>query len=189
MTEESSVENNSSWRKLIKKHWSIFAVFVVACILAFAGAVYVLLWFASEAQSTSLVPTTLGLWTMGHIISFILHLIFWELLFIGIPAIIGAVVAWQWWKRLLEEEKKEYHFFGKRSRATSGGSGISVLFFIAFCIKIFIDGNWDVAIASWKLDYVINSMITILVWAAIILGIPAAIGIIWWINHEIKTNP
>jgi len=116
-------------------------------------------------------------------------LIFWELLFIGIPAIIGAVAGWQWWKRLPEEEKKEYQFFGKRSRTTSGGSGVSLLFFIAFCIKVFIDGNWNVAIASWTLDYVVGSMVTILVWTAIIFGIPAAIGVIWWIHHEIKKNP
>ena len=120
---------------------------------------------------------------------FVLYLIFWELLFIGIPAIIGAVVGWQWWKRLPEEEKKEYHFFGKRSRTTSGGSGVSFLFFVAFCIKVFIDGNWNVAIASWTLDYVVSSMITILVWTAIIFGIPIAIGVIWWINHEMKKTP
>jgi hypothetical protein len=118
-----------------------------------------------------------------------LHLIFWELLFIGIPAIIGAVAGWQWWKRLPEEEKKEYQFFGKRSRTTSGGSGVSLLFFIAFCIKVFIDGNWNVAVASWTLDYVVGSIVTILVWTAIIFGIPAAIGGIWWIHHEIKKNP
>ena len=188
MTEEAEVEKSSDWKKFMKKHWNIVAIFVVAGILAFAGAVYVFLWFVGEAQSTGLVPTTLGLWTMGHLVTFILHLIFWELLFIGIPAIIGAVIGWQWWKRLPEEEKKEYHFFGKRSRTTSGGSGVSFLFFIAFCIKVFIDGNWNVAIASWTLDYVVSSMITILVWTAIIFGIPIAIGVIWWINHEMKKN-
>jgi len=188
MTEEAGVEKSSDWKKFMKKYWNMVAIFVVAGILAFAGAVYVFLWFVGEAQSTSLVPTTLGLWTMGHLVTFILHLIFWELLFIGIPAIIGAVIGWQWWKRLPEEEKKEYHFFGKRSRTTSGGSGVSFLFFIAFCIKVFIDGNWNVAIASWTLDYVVSSMITILVWTAIIFGIPIAIGVIWWINHEMKKN-
>jgi hypothetical protein len=44
---------------------------------------------------------------MANLVTFILHAIFWELLFIGIPAIIGAVAGWQWWKRLPEEEKKE----------------------------------------------------------------------------------
>jgi hypothetical protein len=118
-----------------------------------------------------------------------LHLIFWELVIIGIPAGIGAVIGWQWWKNLPEEEKAEYHFFDKSSRATSGGSGISMLFFIGFCLKVFIDGNWDVAISVWSLDYVVESMVTILVWSVIIFGVPVAIGGIAWLYHEItKTS-
>ncbi len=125
---------------------------------------------------------------MGHMVTFILYALFWELLFIGIPVGIGAVAGWQWWKRLPTEEKKEYHF-GKRSRTTGGGGGVSLLFFIAFCIKVFIDGNWNVAISTWTLDYVVGSMITILIWTAIILGIPMAIGLIWWIHHEMNKKP
>ena len=186
---ESESENGSKgWKKFLNRHWNIVALFVVAVILAFAGAVYVYLWFVGEAQSTGMVPSTLGLWTMGNIVTFTLHFIFWELLFIGIPAIIGAVIGWQWWKRLSDEEKKEYRFFSKSSRATSGGSGISLLFFIAFCIKVFIDGNWDVAISIWTLDYVVDSMISILIWGLVIFGIPIAIGAIWWINHEMAKN-
>ena len=186
MSEEVGVENGSDWKKFIRNHWNIVAIFVAAGILAVAGAVYIYLWFVGDAQSTGMVPSILGLWTMGNIVTFILHLIFWELIFIGIPAGIGAVIGWQWWKRLPDEEKKEYHFFSKRSRTTRGGGGISALFFIAFAIKVFIDGNWNTAIATWTLDYVVDSMILILIWTAIIFGIPAAIGIIWWIHHEMK---
>ena len=183
------VENGSDWKKFLRKHWNIVAIFVVAGILAFIGAIYVYLWFVGDAQSTGMVPSTLGLWTMGNIVTFILHLIFWELLFIGVPAVIGAVVGWQWWKRLPDEERKEYHFFGKRSRTTRGGGGVSVLLLIAFAIKVFIDGNWNVAIATWTLDYVVYSMLTILVWILVIFGIPIVIGIIWWLRREMKKNP
>jgi hypothetical protein len=189
MTEEVGVENGSDWKKFLRKHWNIVAIFAVAGIFALAGAVYVYLWFVGEAQSTGMVPSTLGLWTMGNMVTFILHLIFWELLFIGIPAIIGAVAGWQWWKRLPNEERKEYHFFGKRSRTSRGGGGVSALFFIAFAIKIFIDGNWSIAIGTWTLDYVVGSMISILIWSLIIFGIPIAIGGIWWIRHEMKKIP
>jgi hypothetical protein len=178
-------ENVSEWKKFLRKHWSIMAAFVVVAVLLFVAAVYVFLWFVGEAQSTSMVPTTLGLWTMGNLVSFILHAIFWLIIFIGIPAIIIAVAGWQWWKRLPEEEKK-YHFFGKSSRTRDSGSGISLLVFIAFAIKVYIDGNWNIAIATWPLNYVVDSLVTILVWGAIIIGIPATVIGLIWLSREIK---
>ncbi len=183
------VEKGSDWKYFMRKHWSIVAIFVVAIVLAVVGAVYVFLWFVGDAQTIGLVPAILGQWTMANIVTFILHLIFWELIFIGIPAVIAAVAGWLWWRRLPEVEKREHHFFGKRSRSTGGGGGVSFLFFVAFCIKVYVDGNWNVAIASWTLDYVVGSMITILVWTAIILGIPAAIIGILWLSHEMKKKP
>ena len=189
MSGEVGVENISDWKKFLRKHKNIVTIFVVAVILAVIGAIYVFLWFVGDAQSIGLVPSTLGLWTSGHVVMFILHLIFWELIFIGIPAIVGAIAGWQWWRKLPAEEKKEYHFFDKRSRTTSGGSGVTVLFWIAFFIKVYIDGNWNVAIATWTLDYVVGSMITILIWAAVIFGIPLAIGFVWWISREMNKKP
>jgi hypothetical protein len=105
---------------------------------------------------------------------------FWELLLVGIPAAVGAVIGWQWWKRLPGEEKKEYHFSGRRSRSRNAGGAISPLLFIAFALKVYFDGKWNVAISAYTLDYVVGSMITILVWMAVVFGIPLAIGGIWW---------
>ena len=141
-----------------EKHWRVVAMFGVAVLLALAGTVYVFLWFVMNAQSTGLVPVTLGLWTMANLVTFTLSAIFWELLLIGIPLVVGAVVGWQWWRRLPDEERRGYHF-GRRSRTARGGGGISLLFFIAFCIKVYIDGNWNIAIATWTLDYVAGSMV------------------------------
>jgi hypothetical protein len=187
MTETGSENGSEGWKKFLRKHLNMVALFVVAVILASVGAIYVFLWFVSNAQSTAMVPTTLGLWTMGHLVTFILYAIFWELLLIGVPVILAAVAGWLWWRRLPSDEKKEYHFFGKRSRATSGGGGaVSLLFFVAFCIKIFIDGNWNVAFATWTFDYLMYSMLWILIWILVIFGIPTAIGVIWWINHKMK---
>ena len=189
MADTEPENGHEGWKTFLRKHWKMVVLFVVGAVLASVGAILVFLWRVADTQLTGMVPTTLGLWTMGHIVTFILHLILWELLLIGVPAIIGAVAGWQWWKRLPDEEKKEYHFFGNRSRTTGGGGGVSVLFFIAFCIKVFIDGNWNVAIASWTLDYVVGSMISILIWVVVIFGIPIAIGVIWWISHEMKKKP
>ncbi len=178
------------WKKFLRKHSTMVAVFTVAVILASVGAILVFLWFISNAQSTRLVPTTLGLWSMRHLITFIIYTILWELVLIGIPVIIAAAAGWLWWRRLPSDEKMEYHFMGKGSRRTSGGGGaVSLLLFIAFCIKVYIDGNWNVAIGSWTLNYVVYSILWILIWIVIIFGIPAAIAAIWWINHEMKKKP
>lgn len=189
MTEEVVTTKRPYWKKFMLKHWSIVAVFAVAGILAVAGAIYVYLWFVGNAQSSGMVPSNLGLWTMNNVVTFILHAVFWELCLIGIPVAIGAILGWQWWKRLPEEEKREYHFFGKRSRSRNGGSGVSILFFVAFAIKVYIDGNWNVAISTWTLDYVVGSMVTLLVWGLVIFGIPMAIGGILWLRHEMNKKP
>ncbi len=189
MTEEIGVANGSDWGKFLRNHWKMVAVFVVAGILVFISAIYVVLWFTVDAQSIGLVPSTLGLWTMGNTVSFILHLIFWELIFIGVPVIIGAVIGWQWWKRLPEQEKNEYHLSGKRSRSSRAGGAISPLLFIAFAIKVYVDGNWNAAISTYTLNYVVGSMFAILVWIVAIFAIPATIGVIWWIRHEMNNKP
>lgn len=183
------VKQGSSWRKFLRKHWNIVTIFIIAGILVFIGAIYVFLWFVGQAQSTGLVLSSLGFWSMENIVLFILHAIFWELIFIGIPAIIGAVIGWQWWKRLPDEEKKEYQFSNRRSRTSGAGGAISPLLFIAFALKVYFDGNWNVPISTYTLDYVVGSMITILIWILVIFGIPAVIGLIWWVHREMNKKP
>ncbi len=171
------------WTSFMRKHWRAAAMLGLAAALAFIWGVYIFLWFVGNAQSSGLVPGTLGLWTMANLVTFIIYAIFWELLLVGVPIAIVAVLGWQWWKRLPEEERKGQ--FGGRKRSASGG-GVSLLFFIGFCLKVFIDGKWNVPIASFALDYVVGSMITILVWGVIIFGIPIAIGLILWISRGMK---
>ncbi len=184
MTIETQVDDSSDWMRFIRKHLGIFSLFIGAIVLAAVGAVYVFWWFTQDAQATGLVPSTLGLWSMANLVSYILYLIFWELILIGIPAIVGAIVGWQWWKRLSPEEK--HHLSGKRSRSRDASGAISPLLFIAFAIKVYVDGNWNMPVASYTIDYVVGSMIIILAWIAVIIGVPLAIGLIWWIQHTVR---
>jgi hypothetical protein len=119
-------------------------------------------------------------------VNFILSAIFWELLLVGVPVVVTVLVAWLLWERLSHEEMRGYRLFRKRSRTTRGGSGVSLFFFVAFCIKVYLDGNWNVPIATWTLDYVVGSMVLILEWTLIVLGIPAAIAAILWTRYQMK---
>jgi len=181
---------NKIWIKFLRNHWKMLFVFIIGIIIAFTGAIFVYLWHVGEAQLSGIVPATLGLWSMGHILPFLLHLIFWEFVFIGIPVIIAAALTYLlWWKKLPSEERKDYrkeHLFGKHSKKTDGEGAISFLIFIVFSIKIYLDGNWGVPFATWKLDYLVHSCLWAFIWVLIIFGIPMAIGGIWWIRHEMK---
>jgi len=126
---------------------------------------------------------------MGNVVTFILHVILWEVPLIGV-AIVLVVVAWLWWRKLPDEERKEYeraHIFGTPSKKSSGGGGaISLLVNIAFCIKVFTDGNWDKAFATWTFDYLVYSYLSALMWVLIIFGIPMVLGGLLWIGYEMK---
>jgi hypothetical protein len=187
LTVEQGAEKNSGWKKFLKKHWNIAAIFVAAGIGAIIASVYVFLWFVGNAQSTGLVPATLGMWTMGNMISFILHGIFWELLLIGIPVAVAGTLGWQWWKRLPKEETSNLSW--KQSKSSRAGEAISPLLFIAFAIKVYIDGNWNVAISTWKLDYVVGSVVTILIWIAAIAAIPAILALFLWLIFGRNKKP
>jgi hypothetical protein len=184
MTQQTPLNTDSDWQRFIAKHKAVFAVFIAAAVLLAAGAVYVFVWFTGNAQTTGLVPSGLGLWTMNNLVLFILHAIFWELVLIGIPAAVGAIIGWLWWRRIPEEEKQQYNLQTKGKKRSGAGGAISPLLFIAFAIKVYIDGYWNTAIASWNIDYVVGSMVTILIWTAAIFAIPAAIALIWWLTRR-----
>ncbi|MEJ2244134.1 MAG: hypothetical protein P8X87_06375 [Candidatus Bathyarchaeota archaeon] len=185
--EEQHITEDKSWKKFVKNHLNMIILWIVAAIVAVIGAVYVYQWFVADAQATNLVPAILGQWSLAHIIMFMLHLAFWELVIIGIPIAIVAILGWLWWKQLPSEEREEYKFFSKGTKSEQGGGGFSFLFFVAFCLKVFIDGNVDIPISTWTLEYVVDSIITILFWGAIIIGIPAIIiGLLYLINQAKK---
>jgi len=193
MAETKSENCEKIWKIFLRKHWKMLVLFIVGAILASIGAILVYLWFVGDAQLTGLVPATLGLWAMGHFMTFLLHLILWEALFIGIPVLLAIVVIiFLWWKKLPKDEKEEYrrgHLFGKRSSRTDGGNGISFLIFIVFIIKVYLDGNWNAPFATWTFDYLVYSCLWALIWVLIIFGIPMLIGGTWWIHHEMKKKP
>jgi len=179
---------HSEWRAFFRRHSGAVVLFAIVAILVFIGAVYVFWWFAGTAVSSGFVPSTLGLWTIGNLITFVLYVIFWELVLIGIPVAIGAGIGWWWWKKLPNEERIGYRFHG-RGRSAGGSGGVSFLIFLAFCLKVYLDGKWNIPIANFTVDYVMGSLIVILAWGAVVIGIPAAIALTWWLRREMMKPP
>jgi hypothetical protein len=175
----------SEWKGFVRKHWTAIAIFAAAAVVALAGAVYVFVWFAGSAQSSGLVPASLGLWTMGNLVSFIVYLILYELLIVGIPVLVAGVIAWQWWRRTREAEWRGFRFRRRPGKGRGGGGG-SLLFFIAFCIKVYVDGNWNVPVSTFTVNYVVDSWVLILAYVAAIFGIPATIAAVWWVHRQLS---
>jgi len=177
------------FKKFLKKHWQMLALFIVIAAVAFAGVVYVFVWFVGGA-SPDLAPPILSGWAMGHFIPFLLHLIFWEFIFIGIPVLITiAAIYFGWWKKLPDDERKEYreaHIFGKRTKRSDAGGAFSFLIFIVFCIKIWLDGYWGVPISTWKLNYLVNNCVWAIIVIAVVIGIPILIGGTLWLHYQMK---
>lgn len=193
MDESVSESERKIWRKFLRRHWGAAVVFAVGAALALIGAILVYLWFAGEAQSTGLVPTVLALWTMDDLFWFILNLIFWELVIVGIPlALAVAAFYGLWYKKLPYEERQEYkrgNLFRSRSRRSDAGNWFSFLFFIAFLVLVYLDGNWDVPFSTWTFDYLVYTGLTAVLWIVVIFGIPLLIGGVWWLHREIKSEP
>jgi hypothetical protein len=195
MAEWESGSLSEVWKIFLRKHWKMLALGILAIALICIGAVLVFLWFVGYAQSIALVPATLGLWSMGYLVTFILHLIFWEIVFIVIPVIVVAALAYMlWWKKLPLEERMDYRrrklFSDKRSSATGGGGGgASFLIFVVFCIMIWTDGNWNMAFQDWTFDYLVYTYLWAMILVAIIFGIPILIGVTWWLRREMRKTP
>jgi len=194
MVENESGEPGFSekiWKVFFRRHLKISIVFLIGAILALIGAILVYLWFVGDAQATGLVPATLDLWTMGYLITFLLYMILWEFLLVGISVIlVVAAIFFLWWKKLPQWEREEYKrgnlFFGKSSRRSNAGNGITFLVNVIFILKVYIDGNWDVPFADWTFDYLVYSYLLALIVVLVIFGIPAILGVTWWVRHEMK---
>ena len=183
-------DEDKVWKQFLIKHFQMFVLWLVAAILAFIVAIRVFLWVVAETQAQEIVPMYLGEWAMKHVINFLLHLIFWEIIIVGIPVIIFiAAVYFLWWKKLPDKEQKEYkesHLFGDRNRRNDAGGFIAFLINVVFVIKVYLDDNWTKVFAEWKFDYLVESYLWAVIIVLIIIGIPILLGGAWWISTKMK---
>ncbi len=193
MAKETEEIPKEIWKQFLKKHRTIALVAIAGIIGAFISAVYVFLWRATGTEAVTRYPPTLDLWTVGFVITLVIDLILWEILLIGIPVIAGIIILYMlWWKKLPADEQQAINISPrgknpqKKGKRRSGSGAFNFLVTITWLIIIFVNGMWDTAFKLWSFTYLINSLISAFLWDLLILGIPAAIALTWWLRREFK---
>jgi hypothetical protein len=171
-------------KRFLKRHWKMTIVFAVVFASAVIAALLVFLWVVADAQATSLVPALLGQWTVGYVITFILHVIFWELvLVVSWVLVVVAAIYFLWYKQLPEEEQD---ITGRKRGKSEEGGAFGFFITIVWLIIIWIDDRWNLALEDWTLNDWVYSWMAAVFWVFLIIGIPVAIYFFWWIGKEMK---
>jgi hypothetical protein len=175
MEEKDRCSDGEFWKREILKHWEVFTVFIIGCVAAIAGALLVLFWFIETSQVGAMGTATIGEWTIAWIWEFVIFLILWELLIVGIPAGVALGLGWYFgWMRLSAEERAEFKGrWGSRRTAESGGFGFAM--FIVYSIYMYINGELYTPFGDYPYTYWVYSWFRLLAWLLVIFGIPAAI--------------
>ncbi len=172
--------------RFLRKYWRMALVFVAVIAAAVIGAAIVLVWFVAIAQTTALVPATLGLWSIGHVILFILHLVFWEIVLVGSwVLVIVLVIIFQWYMKLPEKDREGWPKRGRREESDAFGFLVG----ITWLIVVWVDGRWNLAFESWTFNDWVYSFLAAFAWDLLIFGVPIALGFLWWIRKEMEKEP
>ncbi|MHA1950063.1 MAG: hypothetical protein ACW99V_02390 [Candidatus Thorarchaeota archaeon] len=169
-------------RKFLRKYWKMAIVLAAFFSAAVAGLILVFLWFVATAQATGFIPATIGLWSIGSLINFILHTIFWELVLVVSWVIVVVVVLYLKWYKTLPPEDTEGWPRGRGRREEGDAFGFFVG--IIWLIIVYLDGRWETAFQAWTVNDWVYSMGAALLWMFLIIGIPVGLYFLWWINKE-----
>lgn len=170
-------------KRFLRKHWRMTIVFAAIFAVVVAAAILVFLWVVADAQATALVPAVLGEWTVGYLITFILHVIFWELvLVVSWTIVIAAAIYFLWYRQLPDEDRMERRERGRREEGDAFGFFVAVFWLII----VWIDGRWDLAFESWTVNDWVYSWISAVFWVLLVFGIPIALGFLYWISQEMQ---
>ncbi|MFX1595530.1 MAG: hypothetical protein ACFFBK_05660 [Promethearchaeota archaeon] len=183
MEDSKKLTDEQFWKKKIREHWKVFIGMIIAGVCAAIGALLVLIWFIDTSPIGAYGSATIDQWKLDWVVGFIILIILWELLFVGVPAgLFFGVGGYLWWRRLPAEEKQEFKDREKkekhRARDAGGSGGFGFLMFIAYCIYIAVDGNYRTQFGDLPYTYWLSSWFLTLMWILIVLGIPAAIILI-----------
>ena len=176
------VSDEVFWKNKIKQYRKIFVICVIAVIVCAIGALLVLVWFIESSPLGGQGEWTFNDWTLNYVVGFIILIILWELLLVAVPAaLFFGLGGYLWWKKLPHEEKQVFKDREKKGKKyqhpknVGGSGGFSLFMFIAYCIVIAIDGNYNTRFGQLDYSYFIYAWFFTFMWLLIIFGVPVVI--------------
>ncbi|MFX1237843.1 MAG: hypothetical protein ACFE8P_09000, partial [Promethearchaeota archaeon] len=157
--EENTINNEKFWKEEIKKHWKALVLGAVAFVGLLIVAVVVFIWHVETTPFGNQGTATFNEWSLEWIVGFVIVLVLWELLFVGLPAVlIFGVGGYLWWKTLTSDEQAKFKCEDKKKEkkykhAGGCGCGCGLFMFIAFCIFMAIHGAYSVPFGSQPYSY------------------------------------
>lgn len=177
--------DGKAWRGFLRRHWKMTLAIIGEAVVATVAAILVFLWVVADAQATGLVPAGLGAWTVGHVLTFLLSVVLWELLLVASWTIpIAAAAYFLWYRRLPGEERRALEGGPRRSRSTGENGGISFFIAVVWFVLVWIDGKWNRAFQDWTFNDWVYSWVAAGLVVLVILGIPAVIFVLWSLSRE-----
>lgn len=171
--------SGTAWKKFVRRHTQMALLMVGGIGAAAVAALVVFLWVVATTQATGLVPSSLGAWTVGHVVSFILTAILWELLLVASWVIpVGVAAYFLWYRKLPTEERREYEGAPRRSRSAGQDGGFSFFVGLVWLAIVWIDGRWTRAFQDWTVNDWVYSWIAAGLVALLIVGVPGTIYVI-----------
>lgn len=168
------------WKEFVRRHWKIALAIVGGMAAATIAALFVFLWVVADSQTVGRVPSGLGDWTVGHVITFILYVILYELLLVASwVCAIGLAGYFQWYRKLPEAERSALEGGPRRARSAGASGGFSVFVALVWLVLVWTDGRWNLAFKDWTFNELVYSWIAAGLVVLLIVGIPGIIYLAW----------
>jgi hypothetical protein len=182
------------WKNLVGRYWYIVMLFGVVIASAIIGFILTLNWYVGISPIGGYGTWTLGEFSLGELVVWLVFLALWTLLFVALPTLAagGLIAAIAWFVVLptnLKETIKARPKGAARAKRSGGGGAVGFLLFVGLCLKVWLDGNWFTKFAVLPYNYFVQSLILVGIWGLIIFGIPlAVIAVIWLLVQRKRTT-